>query len=117
MLGRQVKSRRESIEAYTAAGRTEAAAKEQAELEIVSSYLPAALGEDEVENLVKETIEEVGVIAARHGQGHGGVDAQDQGTRRRQDGQRRCRAATDTARPGHSWPLATALTGPTPRPS
>ena len=65
VLGRQVKSRRESIEAYTAAGRTEAAAKEQAELEIVSSYLPAALGEDEVENLVKETIDEVGASSPR----------------------------------------------------
>ena len=65
VLGRQVKSRRESIEAYTAAGRTEAAAKEQAELEIVSSYLPAAIGEDEVENLVRETIEEVGASSPR----------------------------------------------------
>ena len=65
VLGRQVKSRRESIEAYTAAGRTEAAEKEQAELVIVSSYLPAALGEDEVDNLVKETIEEVGASSPR----------------------------------------------------
>jgi uncharacterized protein len=65
VLGRQVKSRRESIEAYEAAGRQDAAAKEQAELEIVSAYLPAALGEDEVEKLTKETIDELGASSPR----------------------------------------------------
>ena len=42
VLTREVKTRRESIDAYTAAGRTDAAAKEQAEIEIISAYLPAA---------------------------------------------------------------------------
>jgi len=65
VVGRQVKTRRESIEAYEAAGRQDAAAREQAEIDILSIYLPAQLGEDEVQKLVKETIDEVGASSPR----------------------------------------------------
>ena len=65
VLTREVKTRRESIEAYSAAGRTEAAAKEQAEVEIISVYLPAQLSEPEIDALVKETIDEVGASSPR----------------------------------------------------
>jgi uncharacterized protein YqeY len=65
ILKREVKTRRESIDAYTAAGRNDAAAREQAEIEIVAAYLPQQLTEDEVANLVRETIEEMGASSPR----------------------------------------------------
>ena len=65
VVGRQVKTRRESIEAYSAAGRDDAAAREQAEIDILSGYLPAQLSEDEIQTLVKETIDEVGASSPR----------------------------------------------------
>lgn len=65
VLAREVKTRRESIEAYAAAGRTDAAEREQAEIDILSRYLPAQLTEAEVEALVRETIDEVGASSPR----------------------------------------------------
>lgn len=65
VLAREVKMRRESIEAYSAAGRHDAAEREQAEIDIVSGYLPAPLSEDEIQNLVMETIEELGASSPR----------------------------------------------------
>ncbi len=65
VLAREVKTRRESIEAYSAAGRDEAAAREQAEIDIVSAYLPAQLSEAEVEGIVKKTIDEIGASSPR----------------------------------------------------
>jgi uncharacterized protein YqeY len=65
VLAREVKTRRESVDAYTAAGRDDAAAKEQAEIEIVARYLPAQLGEDELLAMVRETIDEVGASSPR----------------------------------------------------
>ena len=65
ILSREVKTRRESIEAYAAAGRNDAAAREQAEIDILAVYLPAQLGEDEIVKLVQETIDELGASSPR----------------------------------------------------
>jgi uncharacterized protein YqeY len=65
VLGREVKTRRESIEAYTAAGRQDAADKEQSEIDIISAYLPQQLTEAEIDGLVKETISEIGASSPR----------------------------------------------------
>ena len=65
VLTREVKTRRESIEAYTNAGRQDLAAKEQAEIDILSAYLPAALSEDELTALVDEGIAATGATSAR----------------------------------------------------
>ena len=65
VLTREVKTRRESIEAFSAAGRTDAADKEQAEVGILSAYLPQQLTADEVAALVKETVDEVGASSPR----------------------------------------------------
>ncbi|MCB1308394.1 MAG: GatB/YqeY domain-containing protein [Leptospiraceae bacterium] len=54
VLKRAVKKRRESIEQFEKAGKTEQAAQEQAELEIIERYLPAAVSAAEVERLVDE---------------------------------------------------------------
>jgi len=54
------KKRRESIQAYQAAGRADLVAKEQAELDIISTYLPAPLDTAEVEKIIEAAIAESG---------------------------------------------------------
>jgi uncharacterized protein YqeY len=51
-----VKRRRESIEMYDAAGRTELADKERAEVERLETYLPASAGDDEIRAAIREAI-------------------------------------------------------------
>ncbi|HYH94285.1 MAG TPA: GatB/YqeY domain-containing protein [Candidatus Saccharimonadales bacterium] len=65
VLTREVKTRRESVEAYTAAGRPELAAKEQAEIDILAEYLPQALTDAEIAALVDEGIAATGATSAR----------------------------------------------------
>lgn len=56
----QAKQRRDSIEQYTAGNRPELAEKEQKELDMIASYLPEQMGEDEIRTLVKEAITQTG---------------------------------------------------------
>lgn len=56
----QVKQRKDSIEQYTNAGRTDLADKEKAELDILSAYLPEQMSEEEVSKLVEEAIAQTG---------------------------------------------------------
>jgi uncharacterized protein len=65
VLTREVKTRRESIEAYTKGGRDDLATKEQAEIDILSEYLPQALTDNEVDALVEEGIAATGATSAR----------------------------------------------------
>ena len=65
VLGREVKTRRESIEARAAAGQSETAAQEQAGLEIIEEYLPRQLTDEELDDLARETIDEVGATSPR----------------------------------------------------
>lgn len=51
-----VKQRRESIKIYTEAGRNDLASKESAELEILTTYLPKQLSDEEVELIIQETL-------------------------------------------------------------
>jgi uncharacterized protein YqeY len=61
VLTSESKKRREAAEAFEGAGRTEQAAKERAEAEVIAGYLPEQLGEDEITALVSATIDELGV--------------------------------------------------------
>ena len=54
------KSRQDSLEQYTDAGREDLAAIERAELEIIAVYLPEEMGEDELRELVTAAVAEVG---------------------------------------------------------
>lgn len=56
VLDKMVKQRRDSIKQYTDAGREDLAAIEEAEVEIIQAYLPAALSEDEVAAIVEAAI-------------------------------------------------------------
>jgi uncharacterized protein YqeY len=56
VLAREAKKRREAAEAFEAAGRTELAAKERAEGEVLDEYLPAQIGDDELAAIVTAAI-------------------------------------------------------------
>ena len=60
MIGSQVKQRRDSIEEYTKANRPELAQKEQQELEILQTYMPEQMSEEEVKQLVEEAVSQSG---------------------------------------------------------
>jgi len=56
VLGREAKKRREAATAYDDAGRAELADRERAELEVIESYLPAPLGDDEVAAIIDAAV-------------------------------------------------------------
>lgn len=59
LLERQVKRHRESIDGFEKGARAEMAAKEKAELEILQTYLPEQMSQDEVEKIVTAAIAQV----------------------------------------------------------
>jgi uncharacterized protein YqeY len=59
VLAREGKKRRESFVAYTDANRPELAARENAELEVISLYLPEQLSDAEVEAIVASAVEQI----------------------------------------------------------
>jgi uncharacterized protein YqeY len=61
VLTSESKKRREAAEAFADAGREAQAAKEQAESAVIAEYLPEQLSAEEIERLVTETIDELGV--------------------------------------------------------
>src|SRR6188472_3019749 len=65
VLTREVKTRRESVEAFRAGGREDLAAKEEAEIAILGEYLPQPLTEDELAELVREGIAATEASSAR----------------------------------------------------
>jgi uncharacterized protein YqeY len=65
VLTREVKTRRESVEAFRAGGREDLATKEEAEIAILQGYLPDALTEAEIGALVEEAVAATGASSAR----------------------------------------------------
>jgi uncharacterized protein len=65
VITREAKKRRESAEAYDAAGRAELADRERAEGLVLAGYLPAALSEDELAAMVTAAIAETGAREPR----------------------------------------------------
>ncbi len=60
VLTREARKRREAAEAFSAAGRSEQAAAERAEGEVLAGYLPAQLSDDELAALIDAAIVETG---------------------------------------------------------
>ena len=60
VIGKEIKQRKESIEAYDKGNRQDLSAKEKAELAILQEYMPAQMGRDEIVSIVRAVIAEVG---------------------------------------------------------
>jgi uncharacterized protein len=60
IIDKQVKQRRDSIAAFTTAGRTDLVDKEVAELHVLEAYLPQRLGADEIAAAVASIVSEMG---------------------------------------------------------
>jgi uncharacterized protein len=56
VLSTLLKQRRESVESFTKGNRPELAAKEQAEIEMIETYMPQAAGEDQIREIVQTAI-------------------------------------------------------------
>lgn len=65
VLQKMVKQRRESIEMFKNGGRDELAAKEQAELDVIDSFLPQQLSEDETRAVIEAIKAEVGAASVK----------------------------------------------------
>ncbi|MDQ7074408.1 MAG: GatB/YqeY domain-containing protein [Gammaproteobacteria bacterium] len=65
VLDKMAKQRRESITQFQAAQRNDLADKEIAELEIIQTYLPSALSETEIEQLIQAEIKSIGASSMK----------------------------------------------------
>jgi hypothetical protein len=65
VVTREVKTRRESVEAFRAGGREDLAGKEEAEIAILTGYLPEQLSEDDLRSMVDEAITQTGASSPR----------------------------------------------------
>jgi hypothetical protein len=65
VLEKMVKQRRESIVQFEQGGRTDLAEREQAEIVLLQSYLPAQLSEAEIDVLVKDAIAATGAASVK----------------------------------------------------
>jgi uncharacterized protein YqeY len=65
LVQKEVKKRRDSVEQYEKGGRPELADKEKKEIVILEAFLPQALSPEELEQLVKTTIQEVGATSKK----------------------------------------------------
>lgn len=79
VLKKEVKQRKDSIEAYRKAGREDSVSQEENEMKILSTYLPSQINEEEIKEIAKQVIEQlnasgmqdmgkvIGVIMQKHG--------------------------------------------------
>lgn len=63
ILDKMTKQRRDSISQYQEAGRDELAAREQFEIDVLSEFLPEALSDDELSQLVADAIAQSGATS------------------------------------------------------
>ena len=65
VIEKQIKQRKESVKAFLGANREDLASKEQAELEILSQFLPEAMSEEELDSLIAQTIDAQGATSMK----------------------------------------------------
>lgn len=58
VLNREMKQRKDSLHEFESAGREDLAEQTRFEMNVISEYLPAPLSNEELESIVKETIQE-----------------------------------------------------------
>ncbi len=65
VIGTEAKRRKDSIKQFQDGNRPEMAAQEEAELKILSAYLPEQMGEEEIRKIVQESINESGALGSQ----------------------------------------------------
>jgi len=65
IIAKEIRQRKESIEAFKQGDRPELAAKEEAEMAILEQYMPAQMSRDEIVAEARQVIEEVGAESIR----------------------------------------------------
>ncbi len=60
ILSREIKQRKDSLQEFKKAGRDDLVADLVVEIDIISQYLPAQLSEEEIQEIVTQTIHELG---------------------------------------------------------
>ena len=65
VVQKEIKKRRDAIEQYKAGGRPELAEKEGREMAVLESFLPQPLSPEELEQLVRATIQELGATTKK----------------------------------------------------
>lgn len=65
LVQKEVKKRRDSMDQFEKAGRAELAAKEKQEIVVLESFLPQPLPPEELEKLVRATIQELGATGKK----------------------------------------------------
>jgi uncharacterized protein YqeY len=65
VIDKMIKQRKESVAQFQAGNRADLVAKESAEIGVLSAYLPAQLGEAELEALVREAIAQTGAASMK----------------------------------------------------
>lgn len=63
ILQKQVKQRKDAAQQYKDGGRNELAEKEEAEAEILQTYLPERMSEEQIKSIVQEAINQVGATS------------------------------------------------------
>ena len=61
IIAKLIKQRKDSVEQYKAGGREDLAAKEAAEIEAYQGYLPAQLSDEELSDIIDETLSSAGL--------------------------------------------------------
>ena len=64
VIDKMLKQRRDSLSQYEAAGRADLAAKEQAEIDVLTQYMPTPLTEAEIDALIEQAITDSGATSA-----------------------------------------------------
>ncbi len=65
LLSSMVKQRKDSIEQFAKGGRTDLVQKEEAELKVIQEFMPAQMSDEDVDALIKKTIEEAGAVSIK----------------------------------------------------
>ena len=65
ILAKMIKQRRDSIAQYDSAGRTELSKIETDEINVINDFLPEALADDDINNLIEKAISETGAESMR----------------------------------------------------
>jgi uncharacterized protein YqeY len=65
VVSREVKTRRESVEAFRKGGREDLASKEEAEIAILGEFLPAQLSEGDIHALIEQAVAATGAATPR----------------------------------------------------